>query len=77
MWAHEFGDSDLLTTADESEFPVAWRYDGCELPRDRAILGVGVAAALRNMVDLWFHYDADFSSSYRSHAITAGANIKY
>ena len=77
MWAHEFGDSGLLTTSDTSEFPVAWRCGGCELPRDRAILGVGIAAALRNMVDLWFHYDADFSASYQSHAITAGANIKY
>ena len=77
MWVHEYGDGDLFTTSDRLDFPVAWRFADYRYPRNRVILGGGVAAALRNMVDLWLHYDANFPGHYSAHTLSAGVNIKY
>lgn len=77
MWVHEYGNGDIFTTSDQLDFPVAWRYADHNLPRDRMILGGGVAAQLRNMIDLWLHYDANFSGGYNAHTLSTGVNLKY
>lgn len=77
MWVHEYGDGDLFTTSDRLDFPVAWHFADDRYPRNRVIFGGGVAAVLRNMVDLWLHYDANFAGRYSAHTLSAGVNVKY
>lgn len=77
MWVHEFADEDLFTTNDSLELPVAWRFGNSSMPRDRMILGVGTAAALRDMVDLWIHYDTNIAGRYTSYTLSTGIHVKY
>ncbi len=76
-WSHEYGDKELFVTNDQGDFPLLWRHGDYTLARDHGQLGVGVAAALRNMVDLWLNYNADFANRYNSHSLFLGTNIKY
>ena len=77
LWVHEYDDRNLLSTNDLLDFPVVWRFGDHQMPRDRMILGVGMAAALRDMVDLWMRYDSAFSGNYSAYTLSAGVNVKY
>lgn len=76
-WVHEYNDRSVFTTSDTLDFPVAWRLGDHRLPADRMILGAGMAAALRDMADLWFRYDSTLSGHYSAYTISAGVNLKY
>lgn len=76
-WVHEYNDRNVFTTIDTLDFPVAWRIGDHRLPADRVILGAGMAAALRDMADIWLRYDSTLSANYSAYTISAGVNLKY
>lgn len=77
MWAHEYGDDAVFTTDETLAFPTAWRFGSNTMPRDRLLLGAGISAAMRDMLDLWFRYNSTIAGDYSSHVISAGVNLKY
>lgn len=77
MWVHEYGDKSVFMTSDTLLFPIAGEFGNRTFPRDRAVLGVGVSAALRDMVDLYFDYSSAFASEAVTYSIMGGLNVKY
>ena len=76
-WAHEFGDRALYTVGENSPFPIAYRYARHKMARDRLDLGGGVDAALRDTVDVFFHYDVEFAKEYSNYLFYAGFHKKF
>lgn len=77
IWVHEFGDTTVFTTDDTLLFPIAGEYNGQTFPRDRAVLGTGVSAALRDMVDLFFNYSCSYAPDAVSYSVSGGFHVKY
>lgn len=77
IWAHEFGARALYTSGENSPFPVAYRYARHKMARDRIDLGGGVDAALRDTVDVFFHYDVEFAKEYANYLFYAGFHKKF
>ena len=76
-WAHEFGDETVFTTDDTFLFPIAAEFGGESFPRDRAILGTGVSAQLRDMVDLFGDYSYVIAPDDVSYSVSGGFHVKY
>ena len=77
IWVHEYGDENVYMTSDTLLLPIAGEFGGLTFPRDRAVLGVGVTAALRDMVDLYFDYNSTFAEEMTVYSINGGFNVKY
>ncbi len=77
FWVHEFGDETVWTASDAFLYPIAGEYGGFSFPKDRAVIGVGVSAALRDMVDLFINYNSSFAQDYLTYSLFGGFNVKY
>jgi hypothetical protein len=76
-WSHEFGKREIYTIGDNTPFPVATRFGRHRMARDRIDFGGGVAAAMRETLDLYFQYDVEFAKEYVDYLFTAGLNKKF
>jgi outer membrane autotransporter protein len=77
IWVHEFRDKTVFTSDDTFLFPIAGEFGGKMFPRDRAVLGAGVSAAMRDMVDLFFDYSCAFAPDNVSYSVSGGFHVKY
>ena len=77
IWAHEFGDETVFTTDDTFLFPIAAEFGGETFPRDHAILGTGISAQLRDMVDLFCDYSYVIAPDNVSYSVSGGFHVKY
>lgn len=76
-WNHEFGDRALYVSGENTPFPIVYRYAKHRMARDRLDLGGGLDAALRDTVDLFFHYDVEFAKEYANYLFYAGFHKKF
>lgn len=76
-WNHEFGDRALYVSGENTPFPIVYRYAKHRMARDRLDLGGGVDAALRDTVDVFFHYDVEFAKEYANYLFYAGFHKKF
>lgn len=76
-WARELGKREIYTIGDNSPFPVAARFGTHRMAPDRLDLGGGVAAAMRETLDLYFQYDVEFAKEYVDYLFFAGLNKKF
>ena len=77
VWVHEFGDNTVFTTDDTFMFPIAAEFGGEVFPRDRGVLGTGLSAALRDMVDLFCDYSYVIAPDDVSYSVSGGFHVKY
>ncbi|MDO5308465.1 MAG: autotransporter domain-containing protein, partial [Planctomycetia bacterium] len=76
-WSHEFGKREIYVLGDSSPCPIAYRYGAHRMARDKIDLGGGVAAALRDTLDLYAQYNVELAKEYAGYYVIAGFNKKF
>ncbi|MGD9638192.1 MAG: autotransporter outer membrane beta-barrel domain-containing protein [Alphaproteobacteria bacterium] len=74
-WMHEFGDDQIDTTSKYVAGGTSFTTNGMSLPKDAAVIGLGVTLAKKDNWSFLADYDAELKSDYTSHAGTI--QVKY
>jgi outer membrane autotransporter protein len=72
-WAHEFGDEGVLSARFVGDpTGASFTVTGVHIPRDSAVLGVGLAAEAQRNLRLYVDVGAELNSAQRSYGLSAG-----
>jgi outer membrane autotransporter protein len=72
-WSHEYADTTRPVTAALAGAPaLSFTTLGAAAPRDGAVLGLGLKAAIADSTSLYFRYDGDLAGGNTSHVLNAG-----
>jgi fibronectin-binding autotransporter adhesin len=77
-WAHELTSDDRAVSAQFAAAPgTGFIVDGARPKRDSAVVEVGVAAPLSNMLSLYLRYDGDLNGSDDAHGVSGGLRLSW
>lgn len=77
-WAHQLsGRTPIAAAAFTGNAGTSFTVAGAPLPRDAAVVGLGLTTSVADNANIFLHYDGQFAGTFSSNALTAGVAINW